>query len=196
MSQVTMSERSHPAGVQELEGFPFSSFAELQQATSSGVAWLSPRQDVARDWAGSVDANLAGFNRWFFIACLYCWLWGGLITAGLAWSALGVGALVLPLVALMSFLINRPWTSPHVTFGAIGLIAWGAFGGQPLLGWAGGTWLLIWFLSNGWQNWCTDRFKERLRTDESFFVRHYIRGDVAVQLKSGERVMEPMRNHR
>ena len=51
---------------------------------------------------------------------------------------------------------------------------------------SGLTWLAVWFISNGWQNWCTDRFVERLRADEEFFVQAFTARLVRIGTKSGD----------
>ncbi|MBI4494172.1 MAG: hypothetical protein HY690_15395 [Chloroflexi bacterium] len=183
------SEYATPSTVADLPGFPFGSFSELQAALQTRAASLSPRQDIARTYAGSVAANFSAFERTFFTVFMLCWLWGGAIMVALGWGTLGTSSLALMVVAFASFIINRPWTTPIITFIAVAATAWGAFGGQPFLAWTGGTWLLVWFLSNGWQNWCTDRFKDRLAVDEPFFVASYLSRWVAVVLKGGERLM-------
>jgi hypothetical protein len=178
-----------PTKVQDLEGFPFESFDELQQSLASGAVRLSAAQDRARVWVGSADFPLSGPQRWFHYIFSWCWLWSSLILSAFAWPILGTKALLLPIVALTSFFINRPWTTAWVTFIAIGLTAWGVLSGNTLLAWAGGAWLLVWFLSNGWQNWCTDRFTELLGADEEFFTRMYFARNVALVLESGEQLM-------
>lgn len=182
-----------PVSVAQLSGFPFSTFDELRQAQHSGAASLSPLRGISREYVGSTESNLSAFGRGFHVVFSLCFLWGGAVMVVLAWNALGLAALTLVLVALVSFGINRAWTSPYSTFVAFAVMGWGVVGGQPFFAWAGGTWLLIWFLSNGWQSWCNDRFNDRLRVDEAFFVRNYLSRFVAVDLKGGARYMsEPV----
>jgi hypothetical protein len=165
--------------------FPFETFSDLRHALRTGAASLSPRQDVARNWALSADLGRGG--RIFALAFSWCFLWAGAIMVALSWGPVGWLALALLPVAFLSFMINRPWTSPIIALAAIAVTGFGFFGGVPFAAWAGGTWLLVWFLSNGWQNWCTDRFKEHLESDEAFFMHGYQNRWVAVLTKDGKR---------
>lgn len=175
--------------VDGLEDFPFGTFSELQDALASGDAHISVDQSVARDLVLAGGVGLSRGEHWFSTIFSFCWLWGGIGVAAAAWSSLGLSATLLAVVCLASFLVNRPWTSATVTYTAIGLTLWGALGGNAFLVWGGGAWLVVWFLSNGWQNWCTDRVSDRARDGEEFFVRMYVARHLAVVLKSGERIM-------
>lgn len=175
--------------VEELVGFPFASFDEVRQAVESDKVRFSISQQLAREVVMLGAVPLSKGDMVFLNVMPWCWLWGSAILMVIAWSALGWSTLVLPVVALVSFFINRPWTARTIAFFAIGLTLWGSTSNNPLLGWSGGAWLIVWFLSNGWQNWCTDRVRERLWEDEDFFVKAYLDRIVVLYLtKSGERV--------
>lgn len=154
-------------------GLPFRSFDDLLQAISAGEAQLSPRQDVARNWAGSVATNLTRKQLAFYYFMSWTPIWTGITLTYLSWGIFGYGSLWLNLVAWLSAMINRPWMGNSLlAFSA--LIAVGAyFTGYQAVVWGAGTWLIVGIMFNSWHNWCTNLFEKYLLSSEEIFLSEY-----------------------
>jgi hypothetical protein len=177
--------------VQELSNFPYASFVEFQQALKSGDVALGIERIIPYQL---VSAGALSQNAYYFSMILsWCFVWVAIPMIALSWSTMEWWSLGLIPLGWISTLISRPWSTPLIILAVIIATGyWGFYLSMSTVAWYGMAWIIMWFLTCGLFNWCSNKVNERLRTDEQFFIKLWPTKVLFLKMKSGETLWPDM----